>query len=87
MGNEWKKGGDTPDSEHPAPHESVTVMLQGSARGKLHCHNWLADVPGGMADDELVEVQFRIPAKDFSATPPISTLRSAIWWQWRPLGS
>ncbi|WP_304613295.1 PSP1 domain-containing protein, partial [Paramuribaculum intestinale] len=34
-------------------------------RGKLHCHNWLADVPGGMADDELVEVQFKNTRKGF----------------------
>lgn len=34
-------------------------------RGKLHCFNWLADVPGGMAESELVEVQFKNTRKGF----------------------
>lgn len=34
-------------------------------RGKLHCFNWLADVPGGKADSELVEVQFKNTRKGF----------------------
>ena len=28
-------------------------------RGKLHCYNWLEDVPGGYADFDMVEVQFK----------------------------
>lgn len=65
MGNEWKKGGDTPDSEHPAPLNPSPSCCKVAPRGKLHCHNWLADVPGGMADDELVEVQFKNTRKGF----------------------
>ncbi|MBD5374684.1 MAG: hypothetical protein HDR77_04305 [Bacteroides sp.] len=34
-------------------------------RGKLHCFNWLEDIPGGMADSELVEVQFKNTRKGF----------------------
>ena len=34
-------------------------------RGKLHCYNWLGDVPGGYADDDMVEVQFKNTRKGF----------------------
>lgn len=34
-------------------------------RGKLHCFNWLDDVPGGWADDDMVEVQFKNTRKGF----------------------
>lgn len=34
-------------------------------RGKLHCYNWLSDVPGGYADDDMVEVQFKNTRKGF----------------------
>ncbi|MDE7412131.1 MAG: hypothetical protein K2M94_08850 [Paramuribaculum sp.] len=34
-------------------------------RGKLYCHNWLADVPGGHADHNMVEVQFKNTRKGF----------------------
>lgn len=41
------------DAQHPCP------------RGKLNCHNWLSDIPGGMADSTLVEVQFKNTRKGF----------------------
>lgn len=34
-------------------------------RGKLHCYNWLADIPGGHADCDIVEVQFKNTRKGF----------------------
>ena len=34
-------------------------------RGKLHCFDWLADIPGGMADCDIVEVQFKNTRKGF----------------------
>ena len=34
-------------------------------RGKLHCFNWLDDIPGGYADDDMVEVQFKNTRKGF----------------------
>ena len=34
-------------------------------RGKLHCFNYLADIPGGYADDDMVEVQFKNSRKGF----------------------
>lgn len=34
-------------------------------RGKLHCYDWLSDIPGGFADFEIVEVQFKNTRKGF----------------------
>lgn len=34
-------------------------------RGKLHSYNWLADVPGSMADSEIVEVLFKNTRKGY----------------------
>ena len=34
-------------------------------RGKLHCFNYLADIPGGYADDDMVEVQFKNTRKGY----------------------
>jgi len=34
-------------------------------RGKLHCFNWLEDIPGGYADDDMVEVRFKNTHKGF----------------------
>lgn len=34
-------------------------------RGKLHCYNWLEDIPGGMTDFDIVEVQFKNTRKGF----------------------
>ncbi len=34
-------------------------------RGKLHCYNWLGDIPGGFADNEMVEVQFKNTRKGY----------------------
>ncbi len=34
-------------------------------RGKLHCYNWLEDIPGGYADCDMVEVQFKNTRKGF----------------------
>ncbi len=44
-------------------------------RGKLHCFNWLEDVPGGKADYDIVEVQFKNTRKGFyrnSSNLPLS---------------
>ncbi|MBE6318899.1 MAG: hypothetical protein E7081_08010 [Bacteroidales bacterium] len=34
-------------------------------RGKLHCYNWLEDIPGGFADYDIVEVQFKNTRKGY----------------------
>lgn len=64
MSQDPKKGSDSPDTEPTAPGQSPTGGKE-APRGKLYCYNWLADVPGGMADDELVEVQFKNTRKGF----------------------
>ncbi len=34
-------------------------------RGKMHSYNWLDDIPGGLADSEMVEVTFKNTRKGF----------------------
>ena len=34
-------------------------------RGKLHCYDWLHNIPGGKADFDMVEVQFKNTRKGF----------------------
>lgn len=34
-------------------------------RGKLHCFNWMEDIPGGVTDFDIVEVQFKNTRKGF----------------------
>lgn len=34
-------------------------------RGKLHCFDWLEDIPGGMTDFDIVEVQFKNTRKGY----------------------
>ncbi len=34
-------------------------------RGKFHCYDWLSDIPGGFADFDMVEVQFKNTRKGF----------------------
>lgn len=48
--------------EAPAPRPR---MCGGCQRGKLHSFNWLDDIPGGYADSDLVEVQFKNTRKGF----------------------
>lgn len=38
---------------------------RGCPRGKLHCYNWLADVPGSFTDFDMVEVEFKNTRKGF----------------------
>lgn len=64
MSQDPKKGSDSPDTERTSSRQSPTGGKE-APRGKLYCYNWLADVPGGMADDELVEVQFKNTRKGF----------------------
>lgn len=38
---------------------------KGCPRGKLNCYNWLGDIPGGLADFDIVEVQFKNTRKGY----------------------
>ena len=53
----------TPDAAQHKPRIAATDSC--GPRGKLHCYDWLADVPGGYADDDMVEVQFKNTRKGF----------------------
>ncbi len=53
------KSTELPDNTTPTPR------LRDIPRGKLHCFNWLEDIPGGYADDDMVEVQFKNTRKGF----------------------
>ena len=48
-----------------AANENCSNQQDKSPRGKLHCYNWLEDVPGGYADFDIVEVQFKNTRKGF----------------------
>ena len=37
----------------------------GEPRCKLHSYNWLADIPGGYADSDMVEVTFKNTRKGY----------------------
>jgi len=57
---------------HCAPSHSDAPDARGGCRqcldeprGKLFCHNWLADIPGGYADYDIVEVVFKNTRKGY----------------------
>lgn len=55
-----EKGINVPDSQ-----ESMHKKRECPPRGKLHCYDWLHDIPGGKADFDMVEVQFKNTRKGF----------------------
>ena len=60
--------GNTETSEAETTSDTCPCCRKATAndcRGKLHCYNWLSDVPGGYADDDMVEVQFKNTRKGF----------------------
>lgn len=40
----------------------------GRQNNKLNTYDWLADIPGNGDEQEIVEVQFKIHARDISKT-------------------
>lgn len=78
MSNEDKHGDDRlRDNEAQSPETNAEATrleaantpkkkcCGGCQRGKLHSFNWLEDIPGGYADSDLVEVQFKNTRKGF----------------------
>lgn len=55
----------TENNASDAAEESKTNQQNECPRGKLHCYNWLEDIPGGFADFDIVEVQFKNTRKGF----------------------
>lgn len=47
----------------PTPDESAAVVAQ--CGGKLHCYDWLSDIPESHDDTEMVEVQFKNTRKGY----------------------
>lgn len=47
----------------PSPDESAAVVAQ--CGGKLHCYDWLSDIPESHDDTEMVEVQFKNTRKGY----------------------
>ena len=63
---------DIDDLDLPAEEPDKSPMAEGSisasdpsTRHKLHCFNWLEDIPGGYADSDIVGVQFKNTRKGF----------------------
>ncbi len=50
-----------PDSQEPRKEEHGKCP----PRGKLYCYDWLGDIPGGKANFDMVEVQFKNTRKGF----------------------
>lgn len=49
--------------QQPTPDESAAVVAQ--CGGKLHCYDWLSDIPESHDDTEMVEVQFKNTRKGY----------------------
>lgn len=52
---------------------------KGEPRGKLHCFNWLEDIPGGYANCDIVEVQFKNTRKGFYKNSTNIPLEMGDW--------
>lgn len=53
------------EPEAGRPQQGCGKCCHGEPRGKLHSFNWLEDIPGGYADSDMVEVQFKNTRKGF----------------------
>ena len=53
------------EAESVRPQKGCGRCCHGEPRGKLHSFNWLDDIPGGYADSDMVEVQFKNTRKGF----------------------
>ncbi len=59
---------DTPLKPEECPQECRSACprkVASGPRGKLTCHNWLEDIPGGYTDCDMVEVQFKNTRKGY----------------------
>lgn len=53
----------TVPDQQPSPDQSAAVVAQ--CGGKLHCYDWLSDIPESHDDTEMVEVQFKNTRKGY----------------------
>lgn len=56
---------DAEAGQKAAPARGCCRARLDEPRGKLSCHNWLADIPGGFADYDIVEVVFKNTRKGY----------------------
>ena len=63
--NEENTGTVSPDAQARPACSGCCNKQSDTPRGKLHCFDWMADIPGGMADCDIVEVQFKNTRKGF----------------------
>lgn len=66
---------DSEQAATPAEKPKPFVPEANEPRGHLHAYNWLSDIPGGYADDDMVEVMFKNTRKGFyknSANLPLA---------------
>lgn len=60
-----KACGDVAETDSGSPCRGGVCGGGCSIRGKLHSFNYFEDIPGGYADDDMVEVQFKNTRKGF----------------------
>ena len=60
-----EKDTDRIDQDAQRPVKGCCKCCHREPRGKLHSFNWLNDIPGGYADSDMVEVQFKNTRKGF----------------------
>ncbi len=60
-----EKDTDRIDQDAQRPVKGCCKCCHREPRGKLHSFNWLNDIPGGYADFDMVEVQFKNTRKGF----------------------
>lgn len=69
----------TPE-ERPKEHACACPHKAASGpRGKLTCHNWLEDIPGGYTDCDMVEVQFKNTRKGYYKNSTNLPLKIGDW--------
>ena len=66
MDNDKNINRDPTSQDSDSTRHQYILRPQGyAARGKLHCYNWLADIPGNFAQSDIVEVQFKNTRKGY----------------------
>lgn len=63
--NDINENGTAQEAEENGTAKQCCNSRKCTPRGKLHCYNWLEDIPGGYADFDMVEVQFKNTRKGY----------------------
>lgn len=73
----------TVPDQQPSPDQSAAVVAQ--CGGKLHCYDWLSDIPESHDDTEMVEVQFKNTRKGYYKNSVHLRLEKAMSWLWKEI--